>query len=171
MSRLRGLRSRRRCGAPQRKLASGRCLTQRRIAIGRTLARQLSGWIEQSPNYRKGSVGSSPHRISVARWPRSQKRRRGFGAIRWLLRLVCKATARSPRKKGKCGAGRRPSPGSACFPPERLSQPADRKHHRAPSGTTPSSVRLLSQLLCRSARIWLCAELSLFMGTTRTWGV
>ena len=42
------------------------------------------------------------------------------------------------------------------FPPERLSQSADREHHRAPSGAAASSTPVLSQLLCRSARIWLC---------------
>jgi hypothetical protein len=74
------------------------------------------------------------------------------------------------RKKTKAG----PVAGRAChwtaFAPARLSR-SDRQHHRAPVGTAASCTPLLSQLLCRSARIWLRAELSLCMGPTRTGGL
>jgi len=71
-------------------------------------------------------------------------------------------------KKAKAGpvAGRafdRPA-----FPHARLSRSADREHHPAPSRAATISSPLLSQLLCRSARIWLRPELSVCVGTTRT---
>ena len=45
--------------------------------------RRRSGSIDQSPNCRKRSLASTPRRISVPRWPRSEKRLRGLGTIRW----------------------------------------------------------------------------------------
>ena len=139
MSRPRGLRSRRCCVALRRKPASGRCPTQRRVAISRTLARRRSGSIDQSPNCRKRSLASTPRRISVPRWPRSEKRLRGLGTIRWTPTLVGKATALSPPKKGKGGTGRRPSLGSASFPP-RATIPIRR------SGAPPSPERSRGKL-------------------------
>jgi hypothetical protein len=116
MSLLRGLRSRHRCGASQRKPASGRCATRRRVAISRTVARRHSGSIDQSPNCRKRSLASTPRRISVPRWSRSEKRLRGSGTIRWTQCLAGKPTALSLPKKDKGGSGRRPRLGSGSFP-------------------------------------------------------
>jgi len=117
MSRPRGLRFRRCCVALRRKPASGRCPTQRRVVISRTLARRRSSSIEQSPNCRKSSLARAPRRISVPRWPRSEKRLRSSGIIRNMSILVGEATAPSPPKKAKGGTGRRPSLGSVGFPP------------------------------------------------------
>ncbi len=134
MSRPRGLRSRRCCGASRRKAASGRCPTQRRMTISRILARRRSGSIDQSPDCRKRSLASTPPHISVPRGPRSEKHLHGLGTIRWMPTLAGKATALSPPKKGKGGIGRLLSLGSASFPP-RATIPIRR------SGAPPSPER------------------------------
>jgi hypothetical protein len=134
MSRPRALRFRRYCVALRRKPASGRCPTRRRVAISRTLALRRSGSIDQSPNCHKRSLASTPRRISIPRWPRSEKRLRSSGIIRSMPILVGEATAPSPPKKAKGGTGRRPSLGSVGFPPR-----ATISIRR--SGTTPSPQR------------------------------
>ena len=139
MSRPRGLRSRRCCVAARRRPASGKCPTQRRVAICRIPARRRSSSIDQSPNRRKRSLASTPRRISVPRWPRSEKRLDGLGTIRWTPTLADKATALSPPKKGKGGIGRLLSLGSASFPP-RATIPIRR------SGAPPSPERSRGKL-------------------------
>jgi hypothetical protein len=134
MSRPRGLRFRRCCAVLRRKPASGRCPTQPRVAISRTLAGQRSGWMDQSPNCRKRSLASTPCRISVPRWPRSEKRLRSSGNMRSMPIIVGEAAAPSPLKKAKGGTGRRPGLGSVGFPP-RATIPIRR------SGATPSPQR------------------------------
>jgi len=49
--------------------------------------------------------------------------------------------------------------------------PRHREHHEFPGDAATSSVPVLSGLLCRPTCIWLCAELSLYLGPTRAWAV
>jgi hypothetical protein len=83
--------------------------------------------------------------------------------------------ARPPHYRFRKETKATPVAGWACarpaYPSKRLPRSGDRERHRAPSRAATSSTPLLSELLCRSARISLRPELSLCMGATRTWGL
>jgi hypothetical protein len=167
--------------APLPPLLPGRPYGSRRAADARPSVESQSvgpsraGDQARSTKVPIGAKGASPPHRVVSRYLGGQEARNARAA-REPFDGRGLSQARPPRYRLRQKTKTGPAAGRACDrppfpPPARLSRSDDREHHRASSGAAASSTPLLSRLLCRSARIWLYSQLSLCMGTTRTWGL